>query len=211
MEIANFYTATVYNKGAELIRMLHTRLGPERFRAGSDLYFDRHDGQAVTCEDFVRAMEESSGEDLTHFRLWYEQAGTPRVKASLTAGDGVARLRLEQLVPPTPGQPVKRPMPIPLRVALFAKGSGEKVTKSLILLDEAEDEAVFESGPGEVVLSINRGFSAPVIVETERTAADLAFLSAHDDDPFARYEAMQQLMLDTLLAAIRSGRADHRP
>ncbi|HEX8063345.1 MAG TPA: aminopeptidase N, partial [Allosphingosinicella sp.] len=211
MEIANFYTATVYNKGAELIRMLHTLLGPERFRAGSDLYFDRNDGRAVTCEDFVRAMEDASGEDLSQFRLWYEQAGTPRVRAELSQEEGAARLRLSQDVPPTPGQPVKKPMPIPLRVALFAKGNGEKVAEQLIVHDEARNEAVFSDMPDEVVLSINRGFSAPVIVETERAAADLAFLSAHDDDPFARYEAMQQLMLDTLLAAIGSGRADHGP
>ncbi len=209
MEIANFYTATVYNKGAELIRMLHTLLGPDRFRAGCDLYFDRHDGQAVTCEDFVRAMEEASGEDLTQFRLWYEQAGTPRVRAELSQEGGLARLRLAQEVPPTPGQPVKKPMPIPLRVALFAKGSGEKVAETLVLHDKLQNEAVFSAGQDEVVLSINRGFSAPVIVEAERPAADLAFLSAHDDDPFARYEAMQQLMLDTLLTAIASGRADH--
>jgi aminopeptidase N len=211
MEIANFYTATVYNKGAELIRMLHTLLGPERFRAGSDLYFDRHDGQAVTCEDFVRSMEEATGEDLSQFRLWYEQAGTPRVRADLRREGGIARLRLEQEVPPTPGQKAKKPMPIPIRVALFARGSGQKVAEQLIVLDKARDEAVFSAGGDDVVLSLNRGFSAPVIVETERPAADLAFLSAHDDDPFARYEAMQQLMLDTLLAGIASGRADHGP
>jgi aminopeptidase N len=209
MEIANFYTATVYNKGAELIRMLHTLLGEERFRAGTDLYFDRHDGQAVTCEDFVRAMEEASGEDLSHFRLWYEQAGTPRVKASLSQEDGTARLRLEQALPPTPGQPVKKPMPIPLRIALFGE-SGTKIEERLVLLDKARDEALFSAAETKLVLSINRGFSAPVVVEAERSATDLAFLSAHDDDPFARYEAMQQLMLDTLLAAI-AGRAAHGP
>jgi len=208
MEIANFYTATVYNKGAELIRMLHSLLGPDRFRAGTDLYFDRHDGQAVTCEDFVRAMEEASGEDLSHFRLWYEQAGTPRVKAKLLREDGSVHLLLEQEVPPTPGQPVKKPMPIPLRVALFGEG-GEKVEERLVLHDEARTEAEFDAGGERLVLSINRGFSAPVIVEAERSAADLAFLSAHDDDPFARYEAMQQLMLDTLLAAI-AGTEEHR-
>ncbi|MEA3008842.1 MAG: aminopeptidase [Sphingomonadales bacterium] len=211
MEIANFYTATVYNKGSELIRMLHTLLGPERFRAGCDLYFDRHDGQAVTCEDFVRAMEDSSGEDLAQFRLWYEQAGTPRVRAKLSQDGGRASLALSQEVPPTPGQPVKKPMPIPLRIALFARDSGDKVAERLVLLDEAQCEAEFSTGGEEVVLSLNRGFSAPVIVESERPAADLAFLSAHDDDPFARYEAMQQLMLDTLLAAIASGQADHKP
>jgi aminopeptidase N len=211
MEIANFYTATVYNKGAELIRMLHTLLGPERFRAGSDLYFDRHDGAAVTCEDFVRALEEASGEDLSHFRLWYEQAGTPRVRAALSQENGTARLQLAQDVPATPGQPVKKPMPIPLSVALFGRESGKKVAERLVLHDKALDEALFSAAGEPLVLSINRGFSAPVIVETERSAADLAFLSANDDDPFARYEAMQQLMLDTLLAAIGSGRADHGP
>jgi aminopeptidase N len=123
--------------------------------------------------------------------------------------DGIARLRLEQAVPPTPGQPVKKPMPIPLRVALFGRDSGTKIAEQLILLDRARDEALLGPVAEPVVLSINRGFSAPVIVETERPAADLAFLSARDDDPFARYEAMQQLMLDTLLAAIGSGRGGH--
>ncbi|HEY0112221.1 MAG TPA: aminopeptidase N [Allosphingosinicella sp.] len=200
IEISNFYTATIYNKGAELIRMLHTLLGPERFRAGSDLYFDRHDGEAATCEDFVRAMEEASGQDLSRFRLWYSQAGTPKVKARLETVDGEARLLLEQEVPPTPGQPVKQPMPIPLRVALFDKGSGGKAEERLVLLDTSQNEAVFSATGGQPVLSINRGFSAPVIVEADRSAEDLAFLSAHDDDPFARYEAMQQLMLHSLLA-----------
>jgi aminopeptidase N len=209
MEIANFYTATVYNKGAELIRMLHSLLGAERFRAGSDLYFERHDGEAVTCEDFVRAMEEASGEDLSHFRLWYEQAGTPRVRATLARDGGSIRLQLAQEVPPTPGQPVKKPMPIPLRVALFERG-GAKLQERLVLLDEARSEISFDSGGRDPVLSINRGFSAPVIVEAQRPPADLAFLSANDDDPFARYEAIQQLMLDTILAAI-AGRVEPAP
>jgi aminopeptidase N len=211
IEISNFYTATVYNKGAELIRMVHTLLGPERFRAGSDLYFERHDGQAVTCEDFVRAMEEASGEDLSRFRLWYSQAGTPRVKAELVREAGAARLRLAQDVPPTPGQPSKRPMPIPLRVALFGRGTGAKLDERLVVLDDAQAEIRFGAAGEEPVLSINRGFSAPVIVEAAQTAADLAFLSAHEDDPFARYEAMQQLMLDTILRRIALGEADHGP
>jgi aminopeptidase N len=211
LEIANFYTATVYNKGAELIRMMHTLLGPEKFRAGTDLYFERHDGQAVTCEDFVRAMEEASGEDLSRLRLWYSQAGTPRVRASLAhePGGGRVRLRLEQAVPPTPGQPVKKPMPIPLRIALFGEASGTKLDEQLVLLEDSSKEIAFEGIDERPVLSLNRGFSAPVIVETDRSAADLAFLSARDDDPFARYEAMQQLMLDTLIASIEGRTADH--
>src|SRR4051812_24040272 len=193
IEIANFYTATIYTKGAELIRMMHTLLGPEKFRAGTDLYFDRHDGQAVTCEDFVRAMEDASGVDLSAFRTWYSQAGTPRVKVSTTREDGVARIRLEQTTPPTPGQPDKKPLPIPLKLALFGAESGAKHDERLVVLDKAADEMVIEGVSERPILSINRGFSAPIVVESDRGAADLAFLSAHDDDPFARYEAMQQV------------------
>lgn len=213
IEISNFYTATVYNKGAEVIRMMHTILGPEGFRAGSDHYFDAHDGTAATCEDFVRAMEEANGVDLTRFRRWYTQAGTPRVKASLShrEGDGRAHLALEQTVPPTPGQPDKQPIPIPLKVALFGEVTGEKYAERLVLLEDKAQEIIFDGIGERPVLSINRGFSAPVIIEADRAAADLAFLSAHDDDPFARYEAMQQLMLDTLIAAVSTGKADHAP
>jgi aminopeptidase N len=212
LEIANFYTATVYNKGAELIRMLHTLLGAERFRAGADLYFERHDGEAVTCEDFVRAMEEAGDIDLSRFRLWYSQAGTPRVRARLEhePGSGRVHVRVEQQVPPTPGQADKKPMPIPLRIALFGEVSGAKLAEELLLVEEEAKELTV-SGIGErPVLSINRGFSAPVIVETDRTLDDLAFLSARDDDPFARFEAMQQLMLDTLKAAIAGREADRQ-
>jgi aminopeptidase N len=209
IEISNFYTATVYNKGAELIRMLHTILGPDRFRAGSDLYFARNDGQAVTCEDFVCAMEEASGEDLSKFRLWYSQAGTPRVKVRLTQEGAVARVLLEQEVPPTPGQKAKQPVPIPLKLALFGARTGEKHDDRLFMLDGATEELVIQGVNEPAVLSVNRDFSAPVIVETDRDAADLAFLSGRDDDPFARYEAMQQLMLDTLKEAVGTGTAAH--
>ena len=211
IEIANFYTSTVYVKGAELIRMLHTLLGPETFRAGCDLYFDRHDGQAVTCEDFVKAMEDASGRDLAGFRLWYGQAGTPKVTASLGRDGDQALLRLDQKVPPTPGQPVKRPMPIPLRLALFGEKSGEKLEERLVVLETESQELRLDAAGERPILSINRGFSAPVIVETDRSRSDLSFLSAHDDDPFARYEAMQQLMLDTLLASVAGRESDHRP
>jgi aminopeptidase N len=213
IEISNFYTATIYNKGAEVIRMMHTILGPEKFRAGSDLYFDRHDGEAATCEDFVKAMEEASGVDLGAFRLWYSQAGTPKVRAELTHrdGDGRAHLTLSQEVPSTPGQPAKKPMPIPLKLALFGEHTGEKYTDRLVMLQEARQEIVLDGIGERPVLSINRDFSAPVIIEADRSAADLAFLSARDDNPFARYEAMQQLMLDTLIAAIAGRDADHEP
>ena len=211
-EISNFYTATIYNKGAELIRMMATMLGPVAFRAGTDLYFDRFDGTAATCEDFVACLEEASGVDLVQFRRWYGQAGTPRVSASLShnAGGGRATLRLAQQVPATPGQPDKQPMVLPLKLRLFGAETGRPLTdEQLVLLDQPAVTIVFEAVTERPVLSINRGFSAPVIVESDRSAADLAFLSAHDDDPFARYEAMQQLMLDTLVAGAIEGSADH--
>jgi aminopeptidase N len=213
IEISNFYTATVYNKGAEVIRMLHTLLGPERFRAGTDLYFERHDGEAATCEEFVKAMEDATGEDLSSFRLWYSQAGTPRVKTTLRhePGDGRAHLLLQQEVPATPGQPDKQPLPIPLRIALFGDLTAEKYADQLVLLDAESKEIVLDGIGERPVLSVNRGFSAPVIVESERSVQDFAFLSANDDDPFARYEAMQQLMLLTLTKAVAGGSADHEP
>ncbi len=204
MEISNFYTATIYNKGAELIRMIALMLGAERFRAATDLYFERHDGEAATCEDFVRAMEDGGGVDLTQFRRWYEQAGTPRVRASLKhdAGKQSVELVLEQNSPPTPGQPVKLPLAIPLRVALFDRASGRSAGETLMTLTEQQQRFTFNGFAVAPVLSINRGFSAPVIVETDRSQADLAFLAAHDDDPFGRYEAMQQLMVNALVGRV---------
>ncbi|MFS0772369.1 aminopeptidase N [Sphingomonas sp. 1P08PE] len=211
-EISNFYTATIYNKGAELIRMMATIVGPTAFRAATDLYFTRFDGTAATCEDFVACMEEASGQDLAQFRLWYGQAGTPRVSASIdhAAGGGRATLRLAQRVPATPGQPDKQPMVLPLKIRLFGAETGRALTdERLVLLDQPAETVTFEAITERPVLSINRGFSAPVVIESDRSAADLAFLSAHDDDPFARYEAMQQLMLDTLVAGAIEGAADH--
>lgn len=212
IEISNFYTATVYNKGAEVIRMLATILGPQAFRAATDLYFARFDGTAATCEDFVACMEEASGRDLTQFRLWYSQAGTPRVSAAIEHDGGRATLRLAQSVPPTPGQPHKAPMVLPLRLRLFGAATGAPLgPEQLVMLDQAAETIVFDGIAERPVLSINRGFSAPVIVASDRTAADLAFLSANDDDPFARYEAMQQLMLDTLVAGAIGERVDAEP
>ncbi|WBH15380.1 aminopeptidase N [Sphingomonas radiodurans] len=210
-EIANFYTSTIYNKGAELIRMMATILGPVKFRAACDLYFDRFDGTAATCEDFVACMEEAGDVDLARFRLWYSQAGTPRVSASLVHDGGRATLRLAQHVPPTPGQSDKQPMVLPLRLRLFGAETGEPLgPEQLVLLDGTSESIVFDGIAERPVLSINRGFSAPVTIESDRTAADLAFLARHDDDPFARYEAMQQLMLDTLVAGTLEGRASHQ-
>ncbi len=212
-EISNFYTATIYNKGAELIRMIASILGPQNFRGGTDLFFDRFDGTAATCEDFVASMEAASGVDLAQFRLWYSQAGTPRVTARLAHDAAAVRatLTLTQHIPATPGQPDKQPMVLPLLVRLFGADTGAPLAEErLVMLDTAADQVIFENVRERPILSINRGFSAPAIVDSDRSPADLAFLSAHDDDPFARYEAMQQLMLDTLVAnATTPGQVDH--
>ncbi|MBA3880936.1 MAG: aminopeptidase N [Sphingobium sp.] len=212
IEISNFYTATIYNKGAEVIRMMATILGSEKFRAGTDLYFDRFDGTAATCEDFVASMEAASGVDLAQFRLWYSQAGTPKITASLRhdVSARAATLTLTQSIAPTPGQPVKAPMVLPVRVKLFGSASGQPIgDEQLVLLTGAEQSIDFAGVDEPPLLSINRQFSAPVTIETDRSATELALLSAHDDDPFARYEAMQQLMLDTLVTSIAHGRGEH--
>jgi aminopeptidase N len=208
-EISNFYTATVYNKGAEVIRMMRTLAnfgatggaGEDRFRAGTDLYFDRHDGEAATCEDFVKAIEDGTGLDLKRFRLWYSQAGTPKVTVRLTHEGDEATLHLTQEVPATPGQPEKQPMPIPLRLALFDRASASHSGEQLIVLDGPAASYTFPGFAQPPVLSLNRGFSAPVAIEAESSAEDLVFLAAHDDDPFARYEALQSLFVGHLVAA----------
>ncbi|WP_435200083.1 aminopeptidase N [Qipengyuania sp. 902] len=204
-EINNFYTSTVYNKGAEVIRMMRTMAGEERFRQGTDLYFERHDGEAATCEDFVSAIEEGAGLDLEQFRLWYSQAGTPKVTAELQHEGQTAKLALSQVVPPTPGQPDKQPMPIPLKIALFDRETGMHSGEELLVLDSAKAEFEFEGFESPPVLSINRTFSAPVTIERDIPREDLVFLAAHDDDPFARYEAMQELMTGHLVAAAGGG------
>ncbi|MBB4633820.1 aminopeptidase N [Sphingosinicella soli] len=214
IEISNFYTATVYNKGAEVIRMAATLLGPENYRKGTDLYFERHDGEAATVEDWVKALEDGGGADFGQFRLWYSQAGTPTVTADLAYDPAAksATLTLAQAVPDTPGQSQKAPMHIPLKIALFGRESGSLLgPEQLFQLRGASATMTFENVGEPPVLSINRSFSAPVNVETKRSAADFAFLSAHDDDPFARYEAMQQLMMDRLVDAVRSGGTDAAP
>jgi len=212
LEITNFYTATVYNKGAEVIRMLRTILGAEDYRRGTDLYFERHDGQAVTCEDFVKAMEDASGRDLAQFRRWYSQAGTPTVSARLSQEDGAAVLHLRQATPPTPGQPDKQPMVIPLRTALIGRDSGrELAAEQVVLLSKAEQEVRFEGVDEPALLSINRGFSAPVIVDVQRAAGEVEALAVADTDSFARYEAIQELALRELLGGIRGGEVDAEP
>ncbi|HEU0309934.1 MAG TPA: aminopeptidase N, partial [Sphingomicrobium sp.] len=211
IEITNFYTATVYNKGAEVIRMMRTILGEEAFRKGSDLYFDRHDGEAVTCEEFVKAMEDASGVDLSQFRLWYSQAGTPRVVARLDhdPAAATATLRLQQTVPDTPGQSGKQPMVIPLKTALIGRDSGECIgAERLVLLNGHEESISFFGIDEPPLLSINRDFSAPVLLDVERQPGELERLAAVDPNPFARYEALQEMMYRALIEGVAGGPAD---
>ena len=219
IEISNFYTATVYEKGAEVIRMMHTLLGPEKFRAGMDLYFERHDGQAVTCDDFAQAMQDASGVDLSLFRRWYAQAGTPEVTATAAydAREQRFTLTLTQHCAPTPGQPQKQPLHVPVRVALLAAdgspmplrlaGATSGATETVLSLTEARQCFVFEGVPSAPVPSLLRGFSAPVKLNVEYSDAELAFLMGHDDDSFNRWEAGQRLSTRILLGAVESFRA----
>ncbi len=200
MEIRNFYTMTVYEKGAEVVRMQHTLLGAELFRKGMDLYFERHDGQAVTTDDFVAAMQDASGIDLTQFKRWYDQAGTPvlDVKGEYDAAARRYTLTVKQSCPPTPGQPDKLPFHIPFAVGLVGP-DGKDVAAKLLSVKEAEENFVFEDVPAKPVPSILRGFSAPVCVNYDYSEADLAHLMAHDSDPFNRWEAGQRLATGLLL------------
>ncbi len=177
-EINNFYTATVYEKGAEIVRMLQALIGPEAFRAGMDLYFARHDGEAATVEQFIACFAEASGTDLSQFMLWYSQAGTPEVVATghYDAETRTYRLDLAQTVPPTPGQASKQPMVIPLAIGLVGRdgsdlplqlADGHEVARATLVLQNAAETFVF-TGVGEPpVLSLNRGFSAPIKLERE--------------------------------------------
>ena len=199
VEIANFYTATIYNKGAEVIRMLHTLLGQEGYRKGVDLYFERHDGQAVTCEDWVAAMEAATGHDLAQFRRWYKQAGTPRVAVTSTQSGSTVTVEITQSQTPTPGQPTKLPVHMPFRLALIGRDSGARIgDERVIEIREPVTRMVFEGVTEPALLSLNRRFSAPVNVDAVANRVDLAFLAGADDDPFARWEAMQRLALDVL-------------
>ena len=226
MEISNFYTLTVYEKGAEVVRMIAQLLGPENFRKGSDLYFQRHDGKAVTCDDFVEAMEDASGRDLTQFRRWYSQAGTPRlhVDGDYDAAAQTYTLRVRQSCPPTPGQERKEPFHIPLALALLGEAGAlrlqladappnvESADNTQLVLDITQAEQHFTfTGVGEKpVPSLLRGFSAPVKLHFPYSRDELTFLMSRDSDGFCRWDAGQQLAvaaLGDMIAAHRRGEA----
>jgi aminopeptidase N len=223
IRIDNFYTPTVYNKGAELVRMIHTLIGKEGFRRGMDLYISRHDNHAATIEDFIAAMQEASGVDLTRFKRWYEQAGTPEVAVEdrWDAATGNYELTAEQQIPPTPGQPVKEPMLIPLAIGLLdpegaelsirLEGEAASRTGTRVLpLMEARQSFRFVDLPGEPVPSLLRSFSAPV--KLKGVSLDrLKFLAVHDTEPFARWEAGQQVATKLLLDRIAADQRGDPP
>jgi len=213
-EINNFYTATVYEKGSEVVRMIRTILGAETFRAGMNLYFERHDGQAATIEDFIKVFEDASGRDLSQFALWYHQAGTPNLTVSSTHNPASQEfiLEIEQSVPPTPSESRKRLMHIPLAFGLVGAG-GEPVTYSSVEGATVEDGIIHVRKRRHVVrfsgvaerpaVSLNRGFSAPVTLSVEQKADDQFFLAGHDSDAFSRWQAFNTLLTDALIAAFR--------
>ena len=223
-EINNFYTATVYEKGAEVVRMIKALLGPETFRQGMDLYFTRHDGEAATIEQFVQCFADVSGADFTQFMLWYSQAGTPEVVATggYDARARTYRLEVAQTVPPTPGQPSKEPMVIPLAIGLVGRdgrdlplklSDGRTIERGVLTLTRPADTFVFGDIGEPPVPSLNRGFSAPIKLVANLSADDLRFLAAHDVDAFNRWQALQTLATRLLLdnvANLRAGKPARR-
>ena len=206
MEINNFYTLTVYEKGSEIVRMYHTLLGAKTFRKGSDLYFDRHDGEAVTIEQFVAAMEDASGRDLTQFRRWYKQSGTPvlKVRSEYDATAKTYKLNFDQSCPPTPGQTKKLPFVIPVKLGLVSddgvdiqlNSAGE--TEIIIEITKPHHLMVYENIDAEPVPSLLRGLSAPVKLDYPYSTEQLAHLMANDSDGFNRWDASQTLSLTVL-------------
>jgi aminopeptidase N len=223
VEINNFYTATVYDKGAEICRMIATLLGADAFRRGMDLYLTRHDGEAATVEQFVACFEEVSGRDLSQFMLWYSEAGTPRVVCNVSHDPAKAILTvdLEQVLPPTPGQAKKKPKHIPLRIGLIsadgreipatAMDAGADVRDGLVELRRRREKIRFRDVTEAPLVSINRGFSAPVVVVMNQSARDLADLIRNDSDPFNRWQAAQTLACDLMVQWTSDLKAGRHP
>jgi aminopeptidase N len=218
-QINNFYTATVYEKGAEIVRMLQNLLGPAGFRRGMDCYFERHDGQAATVEEFITCFEDATQTDLTQFMRWYEQPGTPelQVTGSFEPAARTYRLEVTQRVPPSTGYPVKEPMVIPLVLGLLGgdgqdlplkSADGRPIERGVVKLAKPTETLIFGDISHRPVPSLNRGFGAPVKLSTNLAGDDLQFLAAHDRDPFNRWEALQVLATRLLVegvAALRAG------
>ncbi len=207
IEINNFYTATVYEKGAEVIGMLRRLVGAEGYARALDLYFSRHDGDAATIEDWLKVFEDATGRDLAQFKRWYEDAGTPRLGVSEHWQDGRFTLTFRQETAPTPGQPVKAPRVIPVAVGLLNPNGDEVLPTTMLEMTEAEQSFTFEGLASRPVASILRGFSAPVILDRRSGPEERAFLLAHDTDPFNRWEAGRALAKEVLLRMVLDGAA----
>ncbi|NDR56540.1 aminopeptidase N [Aliiruegeria sabulilitoris] len=207
VEINNFYTATVYEKGAEVIGMLKRLVGDEGYSKALDLYFTRHDGDAATIEDWLKVFEDATGRDLSQFKRWYSQAGTPRIAVQESFENGTYTLTLSQTTPPTPGQPYKEPLVIPVAVGLLSPNGDEVVPTRVLELTEPEQSFTFDGLSAKPVASILRGFSAPVVLQREQSAGERAFLLAHDTDPFNKWEAGRTLAKDVLVRMITEGAA----
>jgi aminopeptidase N len=221
-EINNFYTATVYQKGAEVVRMLKTLLGEKGFRAGMDLYFERYDGTAATVEDFLGCFADANGVDLTQFKLWYEQAGTPEVavRGYYDSAHKTFRLEINQALPPTPGQSAKQPMLIPLAFGLIGKNGkelpltlkgGRKFEGNILRVASASEIFEFEGIEERPVPSLNRGFPAPIKLTSNLGDDDFVLLAAHDSDPFNRFDASYTLATRYLVSATADLRAGLKP
>ena len=221
IEINNFYTATVYEKGAELVRMIETILGREDFRRGMDLYFERHDGQAATIEDFIACFEDASKRDLSHFKLWYSQAGTPELVAALSYDKAKkqAELKIEQVLPSTPGESRKKPLHIPVRLALLGgngqeiplrRDTGEIIEDGVLHVTKRTQAFRFADVPSPPVPSLLRGFSAPVNLTLNLAERDLEFLMAHDQDLFNRWQAANTYATRTLVDMVKGLRKGER-
>ncbi|MGR3695953.1 MAG: aminopeptidase N [Sagittula sp.] len=204
-EINNFYTATVYEKGAEVIGMLKRLVGDEAYARALDLYFDRHDGQACTIEDWLKVFEDATGRDLAQFKRWYSQAGTPRVSVSESFADGTYSLTFRQETPPTPGQPEKAPQVIPMAVGLLNPNGDEVLPTTLLEFNQSEQTFNFSGFAAKPVPSLLRGFSAPVVLDREAGRDEQAFLLAHDTDTFTRWDAGRQLARETLVDMVLTG------
>jgi aminopeptidase N len=206
-EINNFYTATIYEKGAEVIGMLKRLVGDANYARAVELYFARHDGQACTIEDWLQVFEDTSDRDLSQFKLWYSQAGTPRIKVTDAYADGTYTLTLEQSTPPTPGQPDKDPRVIPIAVGLLGQNGDEVRATQVLELTDAKQSFTFDGLSAKPIPSILREFSAPVILQRDTSNAERAFLLSHDSDPFNRWEAGNALAKESRVAMVLTGAA----
>ena len=205
VEINNFYTATVYEKGAEVIRMLRQIVGEAGYERALDLYFDRHDGQACTIEDWLAVFTDATGRDLTQFKRWYSEAGTPRLRMTDDFKDGVYTLHFEQENPPTPGEPHKSPKVIPINVGLLNPNGDEVVPTTTLEMTEARQSFRFAGLASRPVASVLRGFSAPVVLDRALSPEDRALLLAHDTDPFNKWEAGRGLAKEVLARMVTLG------